>query len=581
MGVLLQGFYKLNTMGVPCPADGDAAIPWWWDHLASQASDLRRAGFTAIWLPPCWKGALGARSLGYDLFDDYDLGSKDQKGSVPTRYGTREQLQRCVAIMRACGLDVYLDLVENQRIGGSGPGEFTFRYSDAFGNASGGKFEKDPLDFHPNVPQDPGVFGYPRMKEMIFGPDLAPINGIPPHHVFDGLIDSADWVTRALDVQGYRVDDVKGISTDFLLPLLDSKSMAGKFAMGEFFDGNEDLLRHWVFDPRGMRGRASAFDFPTRFLLAAMCNQPGHFNMALLDHAGLAGSDPFSAVTFVENHDTDTSPSLAPVVQNKMLAYAYILTSEGYPCVFYRDYSADRGCYDLKSLIDKLIWIHEKLASGTTQQRWKDLDVFAYERLGGPHLLVGLNNDPDNPRIITVDTGFGPHVTLRDYTGHADNSSTDENGRLTFTIPSNLDGLGYVAFSRDGVDGAFEIVPQSVRQVYEGARDLDIRPAVNGETIRVCRIWCEANTPITAELKFDSATLSPASSLTVRLVDPHDAIIGDWVFGGPNESNFRVYAMARTRGFHSFEIRLSGSQAGASKLPYALAVTYRASQGLD
>jgi alpha-amylase len=53
-----------------------------------------------------------------------------------------------------------------------------------------------------------------------------------------GLIDAADWLTRALDVQGYRLDDVKGLSTDFLFPFLTSKSMAGKFAFGEFFDGN-------------------------------------------------------------------------------------------------------------------------------------------------------------------------------------------------------------------------------------------------------------------------------------------------------------------------------------------------------
>jgi alpha-amylase len=53
------------------------------------------------------KAAAGASNLadGYGPFDDYDLGSKNQKGSIPTRFGTREQLQRCVAVMRANGLD--------------------------------------------------------------------------------------------------------------------------------------------------------------------------------------------------------------------------------------------------------------------------------------------------------------------------------------------------------------------------------------------------------------------------------------------------------------------------------------------
>jgi hypothetical protein len=119
MGVLLQGFYFApgRIAGVPSPLDGDASIPFWWDHLASQAQALAKSGLTAIWLPPPLKGASGSFSSGCDLFDDYDLGSKNQKGTIPTRYGTREQLQRCVAIMRANGIDVYVDLVENQRDG--------------------------------------------------------------------------------------------------------------------------------------------------------------------------------------------------------------------------------------------------------------------------------------------------------------------------------------------------------------------------------------------------------------------------------------------------------------------------------
>jgi hypothetical protein len=153
----------------------------------------------------------------------------------------------------------------------------------------------------------------------------------------------------------------------------------------------------WVFNPHGMRGRASAFDFPLRFILAAMCNNPGRFNMADLDHAGLAGISPLNAVTFVENHDTDLKE---PVVTNKILGYAYILTSEGYPCVYYRDYSEEPNCYGLKKSIDNLIWIHENLASGTTQQRWLDFNLFVYERFGGPGLLVGLNNDPRGPRTV-------------------------------------------------------------------------------------------------------------------------------------------------------------------------------------
>ena len=108
-GVLLQGYYLRSDgsggeRGVPSPADPkDKANvkDFWWDHIAAQAKALREAGFTAVWLPAPTKGASGTSSFGFDVFDDYDLGSKDQKGAIPTRYGTREQLARCVAILRA------------------------------------------------------------------------------------------------------------------------------------------------------------------------------------------------------------------------------------------------------------------------------------------------------------------------------------------------------------------------------------------------------------------------------------------------------------------------------------------------
>src|SRR6266481_6296752 len=402
MGVLLQGFFfgPGRVSGVPSPLDGDNTIPFWWDHLAAQAHALAKAGFTAIWLPPPLKGASGLSSSGYDVFDDYDLGAKNQKGTIPTRYGTRELLQRCAAMMRANGIDVYVDLVENQRDGDDG--KFNFKYLSAIGGVGSGRFGKGPGDFHPHVPEDPGVFS----DQFQFGRDLAPINGVPKDHCGNGLLDAADWLTRALDLQGYRLDNVKGVSTVFVQRLLTHGAMANKFSVAEFADGNIQLIENWA---NAVQHRSTAFDFPLHFALKNMCNSPDGFDMSSLDHAGLAGVDPQGAVTFDENHDTDRGGVGGPIVRNKMLGYAYILTSEGYPCVYYRDYSTDADCYGLKPQIDNLIWIHEKLAAGPTQQRWKEFDVFAYERLGGPHLLVGLNNDPNNTRTITVATDFGPN----------------------------------------------------------------------------------------------------------------------------------------------------------------------------
>ena len=574
MGVLLQGFYKLRpNRAVPSPADGDPGTPWWWDHLAAQANDFRNAGFTAIWLPPVLKTSAGTNpgSDGYGPFDDYDIGSKDQMGSVPTRFGSREQLQRCVAMLRANGLDVYLDMVEHHRSGD--PGNFVFRYRGAEGARGIGRFPKDPLNFIPNVPRDPDLGG-PARDDFPFGRELAPINARPRGYVLDGLIDAADWLTRALDAQGYRLDDVKGLSTDFLFPFLTSKAMAGKFAFGEFFDGNRTLVNGWVFNPHGMRGRASAFDFPLRFILAAMCSNPGRFNMADLDQAGLAGIAPLNAVTFVENHDTDLH---TPVVTNKILAYAYILTTEGYPCVYYRDYSTDENCFGLKRPIDNLIWIHEKLASGSTQQRWKDFDLFAYERLGQPGLLVALNNDPAAPRTIEVATAFGAHVALHDYSGNGADIVTTGQGNATITVPRNAAGRGYVCYSRTGIEGGFVASARPVTQEFAGAADLDLPPAANGRTIDVGRVWCEAQTPIRAVLGMPG--LADMAEAALDIAGPDDILLASRTFRGAAAARGALEARTERVGFHALRIKLDNAPDGA-RPAYNLAVTYTASKGL-
>lgn len=588
MGVLLQAYYKQNgDKGVPSPFDGDAGAQPWWDRLAAQAHALRQSGFTAIWLPPLQKGASGVKSIGFDMFDDYDIGSKDQKGSVPTRYGTREQLQRCVAILRANGLDVYLDLVENQRGGGSGPGGFTFEYKGADGAPNAGRFRKTPTCFHPNVPQDPGVFGSPKADQS-FGADLAPINGRlnkadPPGYVGNGLIAAAEWLVSALDIQGFRIDDTKGVSDIFLRRLLDSPAGAGRFAVGEFFDGNIGLILNWIFNPHGMGGRASSFDFPLRFMLAAMCNQSTSFDMSLLDHAGLTGDVPLQSVTFVENHDTDVNPTLTPVIRNKLLGYAYILTSEGFPCVYYRDYSPDPGCYGLKPGIDNLIWIHETIADGPTQQRWKERDLFVYERLGGAHLLVGLNNGV-SPRTVTVDTGFGGHAALHDYTGHGPDVTTDGAGRATLTIPTNRngDGNGYVCYSRNGIGGGpgsaqFHSTRHPVVQTFEAGADLDTAPARNSAFHEVGRVWPEAQSTLQTALAFDSTGWSDQTTLTLHILAPDGVtILASRTYQRNTPSGAGLNAITTVAGAHSLQVRADNAPPTLDGIGFKLSVTYTA-----
>src|ERR1044071_47591 len=85
-----------------------------WDELITKMPEIAEAGYTALWLPPPTKGG-SVFSVGYDVFDPFDLGDKDQNGTVRTRYGTKAQLLRVVEVAHRFGLRVYFDNIMNHR----------------------------------------------------------------------------------------------------------------------------------------------------------------------------------------------------------------------------------------------------------------------------------------------------------------------------------------------------------------------------------------------------------------------------------------------------------------------------------
>jgi alpha-amylase len=330
-----------------------------------------------------------------------------------------------------------------------------------------------------------------------------------------------------------------------------------------------------------MQHRASSFDFPLHFLLKSMCNNPDTMDMSSLDHAGLAGADPLGAGTFVENHDSDRGGIGGPIVRNKMLAYAYILTSEGYPCVFYRDYSTDTNCFGLKKPIDRLIWIHEHLANGGTQQRWKDNGVFAFERVGTSgapkHLLVGLNKDSNNARTINVQTGFPPHTQLQDFAGHAGPITTDSSGNVTFTIPKCTNGLGYVCYSQPEPIMEFNASPVLTTQDYDGADDLDIAGATDARQVLVRRVYAEANTTIEGKLLFNASKWANNTGLQLQVLGPSGAVVAQRSFDR-TMSGTLVKLVTGSKSLCTFMLQSANTPASQTKTPYTLRIAYTAPQ---
>src|SRR4051812_47368662 len=85
-----------------------------WNEVADKIPEIAEAGYPSLWLPPPTKGSSGY-SVGYDLWDPFDLGDKDQRGTVATHYGTKDELLRLLRIAHRFGLRVYFDNIVNHR----------------------------------------------------------------------------------------------------------------------------------------------------------------------------------------------------------------------------------------------------------------------------------------------------------------------------------------------------------------------------------------------------------------------------------------------------------------------------------
>lgn len=85
-----------------------------WSEIEEKLPEIAEVGYGSLWLPPPQK-ASGGLSVGYDLWDPFDLGSKDQRSSIKTRYGTEEELLRLIESAHRHGLRVYFDNIMNHR----------------------------------------------------------------------------------------------------------------------------------------------------------------------------------------------------------------------------------------------------------------------------------------------------------------------------------------------------------------------------------------------------------------------------------------------------------------------------------
>jgi glycosidase len=79
-------------------------------ELTARLPELAEAGYEAIWFPPPFKAG-SIFSMGFDSYDRFDIGNKDQMGGVGTLHGTADELLEFMKMAHRFGIRVYFDNV--------------------------------------------------------------------------------------------------------------------------------------------------------------------------------------------------------------------------------------------------------------------------------------------------------------------------------------------------------------------------------------------------------------------------------------------------------------------------------------
>ena len=84
-----------------------------WEEIRSRLPEAMMHGYGVLWLPPPSKGCEGTADPGYAVFDRFDLGDKNQRGTNATRYGTRAELAALTSDVHRLGGKVIFDIIMN------------------------------------------------------------------------------------------------------------------------------------------------------------------------------------------------------------------------------------------------------------------------------------------------------------------------------------------------------------------------------------------------------------------------------------------------------------------------------------
>ncbi|CAN5293847.1 hypothetical protein BH09SUM1_BH09SUM1_08920 [soil metagenome] len=102
----------IMAAGFAAPADARVMLQYFegrWETIEHRMPDIFMAGYGAMWLPPASRADSGDQSVGFDLFDRFDLG----KEFSPTLYGTESSIRDMIEESKRAGILIYFDTVYN------------------------------------------------------------------------------------------------------------------------------------------------------------------------------------------------------------------------------------------------------------------------------------------------------------------------------------------------------------------------------------------------------------------------------------------------------------------------------------
>ena len=372
-----------------------------WNKVAKDGTHLSNLGINYIWLPPAYKGAGGIHDVGYGVYDLYDLGEFDQKGTIPTKYGTKDEYLNAIKVLKENNLKVLADIVLNHKMGadeveevlavqedendrnvsvtapipikawtkyvfpGRGDRYSSFKWDwthfhgidwdENSKKASVFKFYGKKWD--EDVDKEKGNFDY------LMGADIDMNN----KDVTNELIRWGKWYYDITKADGFRLDAIKHIRADFFpewLKEVKEDSDSEIFTVGEYWSMDIDVIKNYI---EKTEGKIYLFDVPLHYNFYRASISNGEYNLSEIFDGTIVKERPDLAVTFVDNHDTQVGQALESWVLDWFKPHCYsliLLRKEGMPCVFYGDYYGVQGnnLNAKNELLDKLLKVRKYFA---------------------------------------------------------------------------------------------------------------------------------------------------------------------------------------------------------------------------